>query len=117
MPFAPFIAGLAYGLAAAAAPPYGPPPYAYMPPPAYLAPAPLALPPYSPTVEWAQWALNGVAHAGLEQDGIAGPATVAAVMEFQRENRLQPDGYLGAATVEVLKHWLDAAAAPPAPRA
>ncbi|WP_434311443.1 peptidoglycan-binding protein [Hominifimenecus sp. rT4P-3] len=45
-----------------------------------------------------QRALNGTIQAGLDIDGSFGPATLRAVLEFQRQNGLNPDGNVGPKT-------------------
>jgi len=45
-----------------------------------------------------QTCLNGTINAGLNPDGIFGPLTQAAVMNFQRTNGLNPDGIVGPLT-------------------
>jgi lysozyme family protein len=40
---------------------------------------------------------------GLDEDGKFGPATVTAVKEFQKKNKLKPDGLVGAETLALLK--------------
>jgi len=49
-----------------------------------------------------QTCLNQVNRAGLNPDGVFGPLTQAAVMNFQRANGLNPDGIVGPITWENL---------------
>lgn len=51
-----------------------------------------------PEVEELQRRLNHVAGAGVDEDGIFGPATRAAVIDFQEDRGLVADGIVGAAT-------------------
>lgn len=45
-----------------------------------------------------QWMLNTAAKAGLKRDGVFGMVTAAAVVKFQENNGLTPDGIVGAKT-------------------
>jgi hypothetical protein len=88
-------------------------------PPAYASVAPVA-PPVAlapdPTVRWVQQALNVLMHAGLNVDGIAGPATTDAIVNYQSVNSLPTDGIAGSATIAMISRQLNAASAvPPAP--
>ena len=56
-----------------------------------------------PIVEDLQKALNLLLGLDMDVDGIFGPATRAAVMEFQRANGLTVDGIVGPKTKSVLK--------------
>lgn len=41
-------------------------------------------------------------HIYCADDGIAGPGTLNAIEEFQRQHGLTPDGYVGPATMDAL---------------
>jgi hypothetical protein len=60
-----------------------------------------------------QSCLNSVNNAGLATDGIFGPLTQAAVMNFQRANGLQVDGIVGPITWENLMRRCSGAGAMP----
>jgi hypothetical protein len=92
---------------------------AKMPPPAYAAVPPVAgvLPQPDPTIRWVQMALNTLVQAGLNTDGIAGPATTGAVSSYQAAHGLLADGIAGSATINMLTDNLKAAAALPPPPA
>lgn len=51
-----------------------------------------------PAVAELQRRLNHVSGAGVDEDGVFGPATRAAVISFQEDNDLKADGIVGAAT-------------------
>jgi hypothetical protein len=51
-----------------------------------------------PAVEELQRRLNHVAGIGVDEDGVFGPATRAAVISFQEDNGLVADGIVGEAT-------------------
>ena len=51
----------------------------------------------SPDILWVQTALNKLG-ADLKADGKIGPRTIAAIKDFQRANRLVPDGAAGPVT-------------------
>lgn len=80
------------------------PPNPPTPPP----PPPTGIPPYpgqlirvgerSENVRRIQRCLNRVNNAGLAEDGIFGPLTQAAVMNFQSSRGLNPDGIVGPLT-------------------
>jgi hypothetical protein len=55
-----------------------------------------------PDVREVQKALNSRAKAGLEPDGVFGPLTRTAVINFQRANQLLVDGIVGPQTRHVL---------------
>ena len=55
-----------------------------------------------PDVREVQKALNTRAKAGLEPDGVLGPRTRAAIIAFQRANRLEVDGIVGGQTRHAL---------------
>jgi len=55
-----------------------------------------------PAVEELQRRLNNVAGAGVDEDGVFGPATRAAVISFQEDNGLVADGIVGQNTKEKL---------------
>ncbi|RKE84887.1 D-alanyl-D-alanine carboxypeptidase-like protein [Rhizobium sp. AG855] len=57
-----------------------------------------------PEVEWTQQRLNILSGFDVDEDGIFGPATRAAVIEFQRQHGLTADGVLGPKTMEALKN-------------
>ncbi len=61
---------------------------------------------------WVQAALNQVAAAGLQVDGILGPRSRQAVQSFQRQHGLAPDGIVGPRTEQAL---VAAGAPPPSP--
>jgi len=67
-------------------------------------------------VQQIQTCLNRVNNAGLNTDGIFGPITQAAVINFQRGNGLSPDGIVGPLTWERLRSRCSGAA-PAAARA
>jgi peptidoglycan hydrolase-like protein with peptidoglycan-binding domain len=73
-----------------------------LPKPAEPTPAPSG---YS--VEWLQESLNEVNDAGLEVDGDYGPATKAAVMEFQETRGLKVDGWAGIQTCAQIQQELE----------
>lgn len=73
-----------------------------LPKPAEPTPAPSG---YS--VEWLQESLNEVNDAGLEVDGDYGPATKAAVTEFQDTRGLKADGWAGIQTCAQIQHELE----------
>jgi peptidoglycan hydrolase-like protein with peptidoglycan-binding domain len=51
------------------------------------------------SMEWLQDSLNKVADAGLDVDGEYGPATNAAVGDYQSEHDLKVDGWAGPETI------------------
>ena len=55
-----------------------------------------------PTVKWLQYKLVFRASGGRQIDGVFGPATKAAVEEFQRAEQLAVDGIVGPATWSAL---------------
>ena len=61
-------------------------------------------------VKWVQQSLNRVAGERLVEDGIAGPATTAAIKRFQARRGLSPDGVAGPRTQAAL---VSAGATPP----
>jgi len=79
-----------------------------LPPPPPPPPPPTGIPPYpgqairvgerSENVRRIQNCLNSVNNAGLAADGIFGPLTQNAVMNFQRSRGLNPDGVVGPLT-------------------
>ena len=81
-------------------------------------PAPVTAAVPDPTIRWAQQSLNVLTHAGLNVDGIAGPATTNAIVNFQMANGLAADGVVGSNTIAAITQQLNAAAAlvPPAPQ-
>jgi len=106
---------------------YAQPPTIYAPPPAvYARSYPGFHPPtvWTPTpvlpdetTRWVQAALNSLTGAGLDVDGIAGPATVDALMAFQSANGLAVDGIAGSGTIAVLEGQLRRLPPPPPPQA
>jgi len=64
-----------------------------------------------------QTCLNGTNNAGLNPDGIFGPLTEAAVINYQRANGLSPDGIVGPLTWENLMRRCAGAGAIPIARA
>jgi murein L,D-transpeptidase YcbB/YkuD len=54
-------------------------------------------------VRWVQSSLNTLSNAGLDVDGVMGVRTVAAVTNFQRDNKLTPDGWIGVLTLAKLE--------------
>lgn len=57
-------------------------------------------------VRWLQWHLNK-AGADLEIDGIFGPLTEGALINFQKEVRIMPDAICGPQTIMYLKRVLN----------
>lgn len=57
-----------------------------------------------PEVEWIQQRLNILNGFDVDEDGIFGPATRAAVIEFQRLHGLVADGVVGPKTMDALKN-------------
>lgn len=56
------------------------------------------------SVRWIQWMLvNAAGYSGLKVDGIAGKATVSAIMEVQKAHGLVFDGIAGKLTRQLLK--------------
>jgi len=51
-----------------------------------------------------QACLNRVNNAGLNEDGVFGPLTQAAVINYQRTNGLNPDGIVGPLTWNHLRN-------------
>lgn len=89
----------------------------YVPPPVYAALAPAYIPPpLDPIIRWTQWSLNNLMGAGLDVDGIAGPATASAVAAFQARNGLVADGIVGSATIDAIRQQNLTLALPPAPQ-
>jgi phosphatidylserine/phosphatidylglycerophosphate/cardiolipin synthase-like enzyme/outer membrane protein OmpA-like peptidoglycan-associated protein len=70
-----------------------------------------------PNVRWLQSALNQLLNAGLAVDGVPGPATRAAVRNFQTTNGLAADGIAGPATVAALRTALAGGNMPARPTA
>lgn len=62
----------------------------------------------NPSVRIVQAALNAVSRAGLAEDGIAGPATTAAVRSLQAFAGLEVDGIVGPRTRDALRWFLAA---------
>ena len=54
-------------------------------------------------VRWLQWQLNKAAGEKLAVDGIFGPLTKAAVLRFQKKQKLVQDGIVGSKTRTALK--------------
>ncbi len=63
----------------------------------------LALGDRGPDVEWVQERLNRLHGLDVEEDGIFGPATRAAVIEFQLRQGLATDGIAGPKTMAALR--------------
>jgi peptidoglycan hydrolase-like protein with peptidoglycan-binding domain len=59
------------------------------------------------SMEWLQDSLNKVADAGLDVDGEYGPATNAAVGDYQSEHDLKVDGWAGPETISSILTELD----------
>ncbi len=58
------------------------------------------------TVRWVQSCLNALQGAGLDVDGIYGPGTAAAVIQFQKAYGLAADGIVGSlTTAKMLELW------------
>ncbi|MGQ0751660.1 MAG: peptidoglycan-binding domain-containing protein [Betaproteobacteria bacterium] len=64
----------------------------------------------APQVREAQYRLNQLGYNAGPEDGIMGPATRAALMEFQRTERLPATGRLDRSTVAALRLDSDLAA-------
>lgn len=60
-------------------------------------------PPGSDEVKWVQSSLNRVMGSGLAVDGVLGPLTRAAIMDFQRREGLVVDGIAGPVTKAALQ--------------
>ena len=58
---------------------------------------------HSYDVEWVQSSLNTLDNAGLQVDGVYGPATFEAVKKYQARNHLEPDGWAGMLTMVQLE--------------
>lgn len=58
------------------------------------------------SVQWVQHSLNELSNAGLRIDGDYGPATKAAVKEFQEEHGLTADGWAGVQTCAAIAEEL-----------
>ena len=53
-------------------------------------------------VRWLQYALNQKGGYKLIVDGVAGPLTIGALMDWQKKNNLEPDGICGPLTRQTL---------------
>ncbi len=60
-----------------------------------------------PAVRALQEALAALGYDPGTPDGVFGPATRSAVMDFQRSNRLNPDGIAGERTLEGINEALE----------
>jgi peptidoglycan hydrolase-like protein with peptidoglycan-binding domain len=60
-----------------------------------------------PAVRRLQEALAALGYDPGTPDGVFGPATRSAVMDFQRSNRLNPDGIAGERTLEAINDALE----------
>jgi peptidoglycan hydrolase-like protein with peptidoglycan-binding domain len=60
-----------------------------------------------PAVRSLQEALAALGYDPGTPDGVFGPATRSAVMDFQRSNRLNPDGVAGERTLEAINESLE----------
>ena len=60
-----------------------------------------------PRVQFLQLALNRAGFGPVQTDGIFGYATQSAVLRFQTELDLQPDGIVGAITRQALRPWYE----------
>ena len=70
-----------------------------------VVPAPIPVPVRDPL--WVQQALNELgANPPLAEDGVTGPLTMAAVVQFQQMNGLSPTGVADAATVAAIERRL-----------
>jgi len=58
------------------------------------------------TARQIQSALNSAISAGLKEDGIIGPLTMAKIREFQQRNDLAVDGIVGSQTETALRRYL-----------
>jgi putative chitinase len=58
------------------------------------------------SVRHIQDALNRAINAGLAEDGVSGPLTMAKVREFQQRNGLAVDGVVGPITAAKLREYL-----------
>jgi len=63
---------------------------------------------HSYDVEWVQDSLNRIDRAGLQVDGEMGPATNAAVKQYQQKKGLDPDGWVGVLTMSALEQDMSA---------
>jgi hypothetical protein len=78
-------------------------------------PVPVPVPARDPL--WVQQALNALGvNPPLAEDGVSGPLTTAAVVQFQQANGLSPTGVADAATIAAIERRLRAPVRPvPAP--
>lgn len=60
-----------------------------------------------PRVQFLQLALNRAGFGPVQTDGIFGYATQSAVLRFQTELDLQPDGIVGSITRQALRPWYE----------
>jgi hypothetical protein len=67
------------------------------------------------TIRWVQSTLNRVTGSGLAVDGVIGPRTRAAIMGFQRRERLAVDGIVGPMTMSALQRATGGTSSTPAP--
>ena len=74
-------------------------------------PVPVPVPVRDPL--WVQQALNALgANPPLAEDGVSGPLTMAAVVQFQQANGLSPSGVADAATIAAIERRLRAPVRP-----
>ena len=58
-------------------------------------------------VRWVQWHLNQAMKSGLKIDGVFGRLTKAAILSFQKKQKLTPDGVVGSKTKAALRKAVD----------
>jgi len=87
-----------------------------IPPDVSVVPVPVPVPVPVRDPLWVQQALNALgANPPLAEDGISGPLTIAALVQFQQMNGLSPSGVADAATIAAIERKLRTPV-PPVPR-